>query len=42
MLLQREVSMAIKENVLKLGFVLLMMVVVFVLYNDIAKSILPS
>ncbi len=38
MLLQREVSMSIKETVLKLGFVLLMMVVVFVLYNDITKS----
>ena len=38
MLLQREVSMNIKETFLKLGFVLLMMVVVFVLYNDLTKS----
>jgi regulator of sigma E protease len=38
MLLQREVSMRIKEAVLKLGFVLLMMVVVFVIYNDLTKS----
>ena len=38
MLLQREVSMNIKETVLKLGFVLLMMVVVFVIYNDLTKS----
>ncbi len=38
MLLQREVSLAIKETVLKLGFVLLMMVVVFVIYNDLTKS----
>jgi regulator of sigma E protease len=38
MLLQREVSMHIKEAVLKLGFVLLMMVVVFVIYNDLTKS----
>lgn len=38
MLLQREVSMAIKETVLKLGFVLLMVVVVFVVYNDLTKG----
>jgi regulator of sigma E protease len=38
MLLQREVSMSIKETFLKLGFVLLMMVVVFVLYNDLTRS----
>jgi regulator of sigma E protease len=38
MLLQREVSMNIKETFLKLGFVLLMMVVVFVIYNDLTKS----
>jgi len=38
MLLQREVSMTIKETVLKLGFVLLMMVVVFVIYNDLTRS----
>lgn len=35
MLLQREVSMAVKETALKLGFVLLMMVVVLVFYNDL-------
>ena len=38
MLLQREVSMSIKETFLKLGFVLLMLVVVFVIYNDLTKS----
>lgn len=38
MLLQREVSLAIKETVLKLGFVLLMTLVVFVIYNDFTKS----
>jgi regulator of sigma E protease len=37
MLLQREVSMRIKETVFKLGFVFLMMIVVFVIYNDISK-----
>ena len=31
MLLQREVSMRVKETALKLGFVFLMMVVVFVI-----------
>jgi len=37
MLLQREVSLQVKETVFKLGFVFLMMVVVFVIYNDISK-----
>jgi membrane-associated protease RseP (regulator of RpoE activity) len=35
----RDVSMAAKENILKVGFVFLMMVVVLVLYNDISKLI---
>ncbi len=37
MLLQREVSMSVKETALKLGFVFLMMVVVFVFYNDLTR-----
>jgi len=37
MLLQREVSMRVKETALKLGFVFLMMVVVFVFYNDLTR-----
>ena len=37
MLLQREVSVQVKETVFKLGFVFLMMVVVFVIYNDISR-----
>jgi regulator of sigma E protease len=37
MLLQREVSIQVKETVFRLGFVFLMMVVVFVIYNDISK-----
>lgn len=41
MLLRRDLSMAVKEAVFKAGFVFLMMVVVFVLYNDITK-ILPG
>lgn len=36
MLLQREVSLRVKENIFKVGFVFLMMVVVFVIYNDIS------
>jgi len=42
MLLQREVSLRIKETVFKLGFVFLMMIVVFVIYNDISKILTKS
>ncbi len=41
MLLRRDLSMQLKETIFKLGFVFLMMVVAFVLYNDISK-ILPG
>jgi regulator of sigma E protease len=41
MLIRRDLSLQVKETVLKLGFVFLMAVVVFVLYNDISK-ILPA
>jgi regulator of sigma E protease len=37
MLIRRDLSMNLKEAVFKLGFVFLMMVVVFVLYNDLSK-----
>jgi len=37
MLMQREMSLQLKENIFKLGFVFLMMVVVFVIYNDISR-----
>jgi len=37
MLMQREMSLQVKENIFKLGFVFLMMVVVFVIYNDISR-----
>ena len=37
MLLRREVSWQVKENAFKLGFVFLMVLVVFVMYNDISK-----
>ncbi|MBA3975772.1 MAG: RIP metalloprotease RseP [Candidatus Solibacter sp.] len=41
MVIRRDLSLALKENILKLGFVFLMVVVVFVLYNDISK-LLPG
>ncbi len=37
MLMRRDLSMRVKEAVFKLGFVFLMAVVAFVLYNDISK-----
>lgn len=42
MLLQREVSVQVKETVFKLGFVFLMMLVVFVIYNDISRIVTKS
>ena len=39
MLLRRDLSLRIKEAIVRVGFVFLMMVVVFVLYNDIAKML---
>ena len=41
MLMRRELDLKVKEAVVKVGFVFLMMVVVFVIYNDISK-ILPG
>lgn len=41
MFLRRDLSLTFKETVFKLGFVFLMMLVVFVLYNDITK-VLPG
>jgi regulator of sigma E protease len=38
----RDLSLNVKEAMLKVGFVFLMMVMVFVLYNDIAKSFTPG
>jgi regulator of sigma E protease len=37
MLLGRDLSLNFKEGLMKVGFVFLMAVVVFVLYNDISK-----
>ena len=39
MIMQRELSLQVKETVFKLGFVFLMMVVVFVIYSDISKML---
>jgi regulator of sigma E protease len=41
MLMRRDMSMAVKEAMFKVGFVFIMMLVAFVLYNDISK-ILPA
>jgi regulator of sigma E protease len=41
MVMRRDMSMQVKEAVFKVGMVFLMVVVVFVLYNDISK-LLPS
>jgi regulator of sigma E protease len=37
MFMRRDLSLRVKEAVFKLGFVFLMAVVAFVLYNDISK-----
>ncbi|MEO8130885.1 MAG: RIP metalloprotease RseP [Bryobacteraceae bacterium] len=37
--MRRDLSMQVKESVLKVGMVFLMVVVVFVLYNDISKML---
>jgi regulator of sigma E protease len=37
MLMGRDLSLQVKEGVMKVGFVFLMAIVVFVLYNDISK-----
>jgi regulator of sigma E protease len=39
MLMRRDLDLRIKEAVVKVGFVFLMMVVVFVIYNDISKML---
>jgi regulator of sigma E protease len=39
MLLRRDVDLRIKEAVVKVGLVFLMMIVVFVIYNDISKML---
>ena len=41
MVMRRDLSLQLKENIFKVGFVFLMTVVAFVLYNDISK-LLPT
>ena len=41
MIMRRDLSLSLKDAVFKVGFVFLMALVVFVLYNDISK-ILPA
>ncbi len=42
MLLRRDLDLKVKETVVKVGFVFLMAVVVFVIYNDISKIFPPG
>ena len=42
MVMGRDISLNVKEAMLKLGFIFLMMLMVFVLYNDIARRITPG
>ncbi len=42
MVMGRDLSLNVKEAMLKIGFVFLMMLVVFVIYNDIAKRLTPG
>ena len=42
MLLRRDLDLRVREAVVRVGFVFLMMVVVFVLYNDISKILPPG
>ncbi len=42
MLMRRDLSLRVKEAVFKLGFVFLMAIMAFVLYNDISRMIPPG
>ena len=42
MVMGRDLSLNVKEAMLKVGFVFLMMLMVFVIYNDIAKRFTPG
>jgi regulator of sigma E protease len=41
MMMQRDLSLNVKEAVFKVGFVCIMVIVAFAIYNDISK-ILPA
>jgi regulator of sigma E protease len=42
MVMGRDISLNLKEGMMKVGFIFLMMLMVFVLYNDIARRITPG
>jgi regulator of sigma E protease len=42
MVMGRDISVSVKETALKLGFLFLMMLMVFVIYNDIARRFTPG
>ncbi len=42
MVMGRDISVGVKETALKVGFVFLMMLMVFVIYNDIARRFTPG
>jgi len=42
MVMGHDLSLNVRETMLKVGFVFLMMLVVFVIYNDIAKRLAPG
>ena len=42
MLMRRDMDLKVKETVVKVGFVFLMVVVVFVIYNDLSKILPPG
>jgi regulator of sigma E protease len=41
-LMRRDLDLRVKETVVKVGFVFLMVIVVFVIYNDLSKILAPS
>ena len=42
MIMRRDLSLRVKEAVFKLGFVFLMAIMAFVIYNDISKMLPPG
>ena len=41
-LMRRDLSLAVKERVIQVGVVLIVLLFVFVMYNDIMKTLRPS
>jgi len=39
--MQRDLSINVKEAVFKVGFVFIMVIMAFVIFNDISKLMLP-